>query len=235
MSDFHLIFPVTHAALIPQGDKGDRGDRGLTTTIKGDEFPTGIIEGPPGPPGPPGKCLCNLSAAAAPLLPATVSCPCNLCLFALGFDSHLTRALHLNALNRYSYRWKYICSNSYSCTSGCRETLTLHMYSNALQPISGRGRGRDRLTLLNCQCILSVMSLGIDRVDGFFKSCCGSFYLLPARMRCPLRGVGTVVGRGGRSPESHLIESLTNAVPLGHISGFDFVVVVGCEKQLVKM
>lgn len=50
----------------PQGDKGDRGDRGLTTTIKGDEFPTGIIEGPPGPPGPPGKCLCNLSVAAAP-------------------------------------------------------------------------------------------------------------------------------------------------------------------------
>uniref|UniRef100_B3P0J2 GG21632 n=1 Tax=Drosophila erecta TaxID=7220 RepID=B3P0J2_DROER len=39
-----------------KGDKGDRGDRGLTTTIKGDEFPTGIIEGPPGPAGPPGKC-----------------------------------------------------------------------------------------------------------------------------------------------------------------------------------
>lgn len=38
-----------------KGDKGDRGDRGLTTTIKGDEFPTGIIEGPPGPPGPPGR------------------------------------------------------------------------------------------------------------------------------------------------------------------------------------
>ncbi|KAI9585047.1 hypothetical protein GQX74_006942 [Glossina fuscipes] len=37
-----------------KGDKGDRGDRGLTTTIKGDEFPTGIIEGPPGPAGPPG-------------------------------------------------------------------------------------------------------------------------------------------------------------------------------------
>lgn len=49
----------------------------------------------------------------------------------------------------------------------------------------------------------------------------------------PERGVGT---EGGRGPESHLIESLTNAVPLGHISGFDFdVVVVGCEKQLVKM
>lgn len=79
------------------------------------------------------------------------------------------------------------------------------------------------------------MSLGIDRVDGFFKSCCGSFYLLPARSRCPLRGVEGRE-RGGRDPESHLIESLTNAVPLGHISGFDFyVVVVGCEKQLVKM
>lgn len=99
----------------PQGDKGDRGDRGLTTTIKGDEFPTGIIEGPPGPPGPPGKCLCSCP------------CPCNLCLFAFGFDSHLTRALHLNALNRYSYRWKYMCSYRYSC----REFLTLHIYSNA--------------------------------------------------------------------------------------------------------
>uniref|UniRef100_A0A1B0CM49 Uncharacterized protein n=1 Tax=Lutzomyia longipalpis TaxID=7200 RepID=A0A1B0CM49_LUTLO len=36
------------------GDKGDKGDRGLTTTLKSDQFPTGIIEGPPGPPGPPG-------------------------------------------------------------------------------------------------------------------------------------------------------------------------------------
>lgn len=78
------------------------------------------------------------------------------------------------------------------------------------------------------------MSLGIDRVDGFFKSCCGSLYLLPARSRCPLRGERE--GKVGRGPESHLIESLTNAVPLGHIAGFDFdVVVVGCEKQLVKM
>lgn len=38
-----------------QGEKGDKGDRGLTTTLKGDQFPTGIIEGPPGPPGAPGK------------------------------------------------------------------------------------------------------------------------------------------------------------------------------------
>lgn len=56
-----------------QGDKGDRGDRGLTTTIKGDEFPTGIIEGPPGPPGPPGKChrgkrkIKSLEAAGEPV------------------------------------------------------------------------------------------------------------------------------------------------------------------------
>lgn len=40
--------------MIDQGEKGDKGDRGLTTTLKGDQFPTGIIEGPPGPPGPPG-------------------------------------------------------------------------------------------------------------------------------------------------------------------------------------
>ncbi|CAH2085129.1 unnamed protein product [Euphydryas editha] len=37
-----------------KGDKGDKGERGFTTTLKGDSFPTGIIEGPPGPPGPPG-------------------------------------------------------------------------------------------------------------------------------------------------------------------------------------
>lgn len=37
-----------------QGEQGDKGDRGLTTTFKGDQFPTGIIEGPPGPPGPAG-------------------------------------------------------------------------------------------------------------------------------------------------------------------------------------
>lgn len=40
--------------VVPQGDKGDKGERGYTTTLKGDAFPTGIIEGPPGPPGPPG-------------------------------------------------------------------------------------------------------------------------------------------------------------------------------------
>ncbi|XP_047037602.1 collagen alpha chain CG42342-like [Helicoverpa zea] len=38
-----------------KGDKGDKGERGFTTTLKGDAFPTGIIEGPPGPPGPPGR------------------------------------------------------------------------------------------------------------------------------------------------------------------------------------
>lgn len=40
-----------------QGEKGDKGERGLTTTLTGDQFPTGIIEGPPGPPGPPGIYL----------------------------------------------------------------------------------------------------------------------------------------------------------------------------------
>lgn len=38
-----------------KGDQWDKGDRGLTTTFKGDQFPTGIIEGPPGPPGPAGE------------------------------------------------------------------------------------------------------------------------------------------------------------------------------------
>lgn len=38
----------------PKGDKGEKGDRGLTTTLDGNAFPTGFIEGPPGPPGPPG-------------------------------------------------------------------------------------------------------------------------------------------------------------------------------------
>lgn len=40
-----------------QGDQGEKGERGLTTTFKGDQFPTGIIEGPPGPPGPAGECV----------------------------------------------------------------------------------------------------------------------------------------------------------------------------------
>ncbi|KXJ79803.1 hypothetical protein RP20_CCG028077 [Aedes albopictus] len=40
-----------------KGDRGDKGDRGLTTHFKGDQFPAGIIEGPPGPPGPPGPGL----------------------------------------------------------------------------------------------------------------------------------------------------------------------------------
>lgn len=43
----------------PKGDKGDKGERGYTTTLKGDAFPTGIIEGPPGPPGPPGTVPCS--------------------------------------------------------------------------------------------------------------------------------------------------------------------------------
>lgn len=38
-----------------QGDRGDKGDRGYTTTLKGEQFPSGVFEGPPGPPGPPGK------------------------------------------------------------------------------------------------------------------------------------------------------------------------------------
>jgi hypothetical protein len=44
-----------YAIITFQGDKGDKGERGLTTTLNGDQFPTGIIEGPPGPPGPAGK------------------------------------------------------------------------------------------------------------------------------------------------------------------------------------
>jgi hypothetical protein len=35
----------------PKGDNGEKGDRGFTTTLNSDQFPTGIIEGPPGPPG----------------------------------------------------------------------------------------------------------------------------------------------------------------------------------------
>lgn len=35
----------------PKGDSGEKGDRGYTTTLNSDQFPTGIIEGPPGPPG----------------------------------------------------------------------------------------------------------------------------------------------------------------------------------------
>lgn len=43
-----------------KGEKGDKGDRGITTTLKGDQFPTGIIEGPPGPPGTKGIIIRNL-------------------------------------------------------------------------------------------------------------------------------------------------------------------------------
>jgi len=53
-----LFFQGTPGLPGPIGEKGlrgDKGDRGLTTTLKGDQFPTGIIEGPPGPPGPPGN------------------------------------------------------------------------------------------------------------------------------------------------------------------------------------
>lgn len=49
--------PITLNHVKLQGDKGDKGERGLTTTLTGDQFPTGIIEGPPGPPGPPGNYL----------------------------------------------------------------------------------------------------------------------------------------------------------------------------------
>lgn len=35
----------------PQGPRGDRGERGLTTTLDGNAFPTGFVEGPPGPAG----------------------------------------------------------------------------------------------------------------------------------------------------------------------------------------
>lgn len=37
------------------GPKGDKGDRGVVTTVNSEDFPNGIIEGPPGPPGPPGE------------------------------------------------------------------------------------------------------------------------------------------------------------------------------------
>lgn len=42
---FYLKNCLCRCSLI---SKGDKGDRGLTTTFKGDQFPTGIIEGPPG-------------------------------------------------------------------------------------------------------------------------------------------------------------------------------------------
>lgn len=51
-----IVIQLSHNILINfQGDKGDKGERGLTTTLTGDQFPTGILEGPPGPPGPPGN------------------------------------------------------------------------------------------------------------------------------------------------------------------------------------
>lgn len=46
---------VIERVYVRQGDKGDKGDRGFTTTLKGEQFPSGVFEGPPGPPGPPGK------------------------------------------------------------------------------------------------------------------------------------------------------------------------------------
>ncbi|XP_029661860.1 collagen alpha chain CG42342-like [Formica exsecta] len=45
--------PGTPGLVGPKGDKGDKGDRGFTTTLKGEQFPSGVFEGPPGPPGPP--------------------------------------------------------------------------------------------------------------------------------------------------------------------------------------
>lgn len=60
----------------PKGDKGEKGDRGLTTTLDGNAFPTGFIEGPPGPPGPPGPsgtfiipCLCLLLSSPPTFVP----------------------------------------------------------------------------------------------------------------------------------------------------------------------
>lgn len=35
----------------PAGPPGEKGDRGLTTTLDGNAFPTGFVEGPPGPAG----------------------------------------------------------------------------------------------------------------------------------------------------------------------------------------
>ena len=55
MSVVKFIFFFSSSFFYPQGSKGDKGERGLTTTLNGDQFPTGIIEGPPGPPGPPGE------------------------------------------------------------------------------------------------------------------------------------------------------------------------------------
>lgn len=55
-SQMLTLFPqfLCVCTFFSQGEQGDKGDRGLTTTFKGDQFPTGIIEGPPGPPGPSG-------------------------------------------------------------------------------------------------------------------------------------------------------------------------------------
>lgn len=43
--------PLIYSPQGPKGDQGEKGDRGFTTTLNSDQFPTGIIEGPPGPPG----------------------------------------------------------------------------------------------------------------------------------------------------------------------------------------
>jgi hypothetical protein len=62
----------------PKGDKGDKGDRGLTTTLDGNAFPTGFIEGPPGPPGPPGpagKTADSKHFVSVSLLSETISFP----------------------------------------------------------------------------------------------------------------------------------------------------------------
>lgn len=50
-----IIIEKSSKVYFRQGDKGDKGDRGFTTTLKGEQFPSGVFEGPPGPPGPPGK------------------------------------------------------------------------------------------------------------------------------------------------------------------------------------
>lgn len=54
-SSTYIHYPLTWFIRLisqgPKGDAGDKGDRGYTTTLSSDQFPTGIIEGPPGPPG----------------------------------------------------------------------------------------------------------------------------------------------------------------------------------------
>ncbi|KAJ8950835.1 hypothetical protein NQ318_012701 [Aromia moschata] len=65
--NYVLVTLMSPMLLVP-GEKGDKGERGLTTTLTGDQFPTGIIEGPPDPrtpryddaPSPVHFSQCNL-------------------------------------------------------------------------------------------------------------------------------------------------------------------------------